>query len=204
MITYPLPNPTEQTRSAHPYGPVFGSPRAKKRSFSALGQDSSQTLRLIIFYVQERLLGLPLSMVSKVLRCPDGIQINSEGVGLLELRSGSSSQIILVVDLAHLFSQMHTPHPVQDPFMILIQSAQAEPCALPIRIMPALVDLPLADITPLPDPLRQDPTYRFVSHIATLSDMDPPQRLHIIGLDQSPLFTDSTKVSTLLFRDADS
>ncbi|NJO85769.1 MAG: hypothetical protein HC818_03275 [Synechococcaceae cyanobacterium RM1_1_27] len=127
-------------------------------------------------------MGLPLSMVSKVLRCPDGIQINAEGVGLLELSTSTASQTMVVMDLAHLFSQTQAPHPVQDPFMILIQAAQAETCALTIQTMPALVDLALAEVTPLPAPLRQDPAYRFVSHIATLADMDPVQRLHIIGL----------------------
>ena len=198
MTSHPLTKPTApwQTGSSHP------SFRVKSQLFRQQGKDSSQLLRLMVFYVQERLLGLPLSMVSKVLRCPDGIQINAEGVGLLELRTSTASQTMVVMDLAHLFSQTQTPHPVQDPFMILIQSSQAETCALTIQTMPALVDLALTEVTPLPTPLRQDPAYRFVSHIATLTDMDPPQRLHIIGLGKNPLFASPDQVSTLLLKDS--
>lgn len=187
----------------HGSPPAFPTSGKPKRSWLSYDTEAAQTLQLMIFYVQERLLGLPLSMVLKVSHCPDGIQINSEGVGLLELRTGLSSQTLLVVDLAHLLNNRQAAHPLQDPFLILIQTAQGEPCALPVRIMPALINLPLAEVTPLPSALQQDPAYRFVSHIATLAAMDPPQRLHIIGLGKPPLFTDSAQVSTLLLADSD-
>ncbi|MFQ3584512.1 MAG: hypothetical protein SNJ85_06215 [Cyanobacteriota bacterium] len=178
----------------YPHGPTPAFQpaafRKPKRSWLSRETEVAQTLRLMIFYVQERLLGLPLSMVLKVSHCPDGIQINAEGVGLLELRTGLSTQTILVVDLAHVLSNSQAAHPLQDPFLILIQTAQGEPCALPLRIMPALIDVPLAEVTPLPSALQRDPAYRFVSHLATLSNMDPPQRLHILGLGREPLFAE--------------
>jgi hypothetical protein len=192
--SFPNPSSPWQAESLRP---------ARQKRTLLSNREAAQTLRLMIFYVQERLLGLPLSMVLKVCRCPDGIQINSEGVGLLELRTGLDRQTLLVVDLAHLLQNNSMAHPLQDPFLVLIQTAQAEPCALPLRIMPALLDLPLSEITPLPSPLQRDPAYRFVSHIATLTDMDPPQRLHIIGLGKTSLFTDPAQVSTLLLEDAD-
>ncbi|MEN9219845.1 MAG: hypothetical protein Q6K08_03460, partial [Thermostichales cyanobacterium GMQP_bins_62] len=104
-------------------------------------QERGQSLRVLIFPLSGKQLGLPLEMVRKVLRYPGVISINSQGLGLVELPN--VPRPLLALDLTHFLDQRQGSFSWSQAFLLLIEPSAENIMAVPIPTLPTLVDVPL-------------------------------------------------------------
>lgn len=146
------------------------------------------TVRVIIFAIDDYLFALPVEAVLKVIVCPPIRGVVDSGIGMVDL----GSQTITVVDLRQ---NLPSSWDGQDRksslsnfqssrFLILLQTQTGE-CGIPIEQPPALTDIPLATIRPVPLSYRQVSGLSFATHMAILPEAQAKEPLKIFLLGMS-------------------
>ena len=145
------------------------------------------TVRVIIFALEDYLFALPVEAVLKVIVCPPIRGVVDSGIGMVDL----GSQTITVVDLRqNLPSNWDRQRKdslsnfQSSRFLILLQTQTGE-CGIPIEQPPALTDIPLATIRPVPLSYRQVSGLSFATHMAILPEAQAQEPLKIFLLGMS-------------------
>ncbi|WP_257209609.1 chemotaxis protein CheW, partial [Nostoc linckia] len=151
----------------------------------------SDSLRVVVFAIADYLFALPVGAVLKVIACPPISSTVESGIGMVDL----GAQTITIVDLRQKFiSQLQAQQThqvlsaVETPgrFLLLTQTRTGEICGIPVDKPPALIDIPLEAVRPVPWSYRQVAELNFVSHMAVLSvtPNEEPLKVLLLGMNQ--------------------
>ncbi|OUL21779.1 chemotaxis protein CheW [Nostoc sp. T09] len=147
----------------------------------------SDSLRVVVFAIADYLFALPVGAVLKVIACPPISSTVESGIGMVDL----GAQTITIVDLRQKV-QPQQRHQVlsgvdtSGRFLLLTQTRTGEICGIPVDKPPALIDIPLEAVRPVPWSYRQVAELNFVSHMAVLSvaPNEEPLKVLLLGMNQ--------------------
>ncbi|OUL36275.1 chemotaxis protein CheW [Nostoc sp. 106C] len=151
----------------------------------------SDSLRVVVFAIADYLFALPVGAVLKVIACPPISSTVESGIGMVDL----GAQSITIVDLRQKLipeiqsQQTHQVLSAVDTsgrFLLLTQTRTGELCGIPVDKPPALIDIPLSAVRPVPWSYRQVAELNFVSHMAVLSvaPNEEPLKVLLLGMNQ--------------------
>lgn len=145
------------------------------------GPATEECLRVIVFEIANHLFALPVGAVLKVITCPSLSTPIKNGIGMLEV----GDQTVTVVDLSHKFVEESDCQGLlpKRRFLILIQTRTGELCGIPVDNAPAITDIPLATIRPVPLSIRLV-QLAFASHMAILPETQDSsaKKIFLLGI----------------------
>lgn len=128
-------------------------------------QDSSESLKVIVFTIAGYRLALPLDGVVRVVNCPLELHTASGIVELFQL----GQHTITVLNLhRHLALKQASQNEAAGHFLVVTRTSQAELCAIRVDAPPDLVDLLPSTLRKLPDAYRQGHPLNIASRVAVL------------------------------------
>ncbi|MBD2451525.1 chemotaxis protein CheW [Nostoc sp. FACHB-152] len=168
---------------------MLNTPFPFKRLSGAVSE--SDSLRVVVFAIADYLFALPVGAVLKVIACPPISSTVESGIGMVDL----GAQTITIVDLRQkLIPQVQTQQTQQvlsavetsGRFLLLTQTRTGELCGIPVDKPPALIDIPLSTVRPVPWSYRQVADLSCVSHMAVLSiaPNEEPLKVLLFGMNQ--------------------
>jgi chemotaxis signal transduction protein len=169
----------------------------KRLSGTVSDRDS---LRVVVFAIADYLFALPVGAVLKVIACPPISSTVESGIGMVDL----GTQTIAIVDLRQKFipqlpaQQAHEVPSGVDTlgrFLLLTQTRTGEICGIPADKPPALIDIPLSAVRPVPWSYRQVAELNFISHMAVLSLAPNSEPLKVLFLGMSQILADKLGLS---------
>ncbi|MBN4002804.1 chemotaxis protein CheW [Nostoc sp. LPT] len=173
---------------------MLNTPFPFKRLSGAVSERDS--LRVLVFAIADYLFALPVGAVLKVMACPPISSSTVEsGIGMVDL----GTQTITIVDLRQKFipqvqaQQAHQVLSAVDTsgrFLLLTQTRTGEICGIPVDKPPALIDIPLSAVRPVPWSYRQVAELSCVSHMAVLSVAPNEEPLKVLLLGMSQILAD--------------
>ena len=139
-------------------------------------------LKVLVFEMVNHFFALPLSVVFKVIDCPPVTEATDKSLGIADFEG----QTVTVVNLAQKLSlQNSDEQKIQKRFLILSQTLQGELCGIPIDKSPALIELPMDTIRPLPLSVRQANPLGIATHVAILSRPKGALKIFLLGMAES-------------------
>ncbi|MDZ8227513.1 MULTISPECIES: chemotaxis protein CheW [unclassified Nostoc] len=168
---------------------MLNTPFPFKRLSGVVSERDS--LRVVVFAIADYLFALPVGAVLKVMACPPISSTVENGIGMVDL----GAQTITIVDLRQKFIQQ-VPRQQADQvlsvvetsgrFLLLTQTRTGEICGIPVDKPPALIDIPLSAVRPVPWSYRQVAELSCVSHMAVLSvaPNEEPLKVLLFGMSQ--------------------
>jgi chemotaxis signal transduction protein len=135
-------------------------------------------LKFIVFRLGEHYLGLPIAVVLRIIGCPPVTHSSAPGIGFVEI----DQQTITVVNLHQRIFPQSNSDTLQKRFLILTQTRQGELCGIPVDAPPALVEIPLQSIRPLPPSFRQNDPLGIASHMATIPQAEESLQIFLLGM----------------------
>ncbi len=168
---------------------MLNTPFPFKRLSGAVSERDS--LRVVVFAIADYLFALPVGAVLKVMACPPIRSTVESGIGMVDL----GAQTITIVDLRQKFIQQvqgqqahQVPSAVDTSgrFLLLTQTRTGEICGIPVDKPPALIDIPLEAVRPVPWSYRQVAELSCVSHMAVLpvAPNEEPLKVLLFGMSQ--------------------
>ena len=135
-------------------------------------------LKVLVFEMANHFFALPISVIFKVIDCPPITDTTDSSLGITDFEG----QAVTVVNLAQkLFPQNSAPQRMQKRFLILIQTRQGELCGILIDNSPALIELPMDNIRPLPLSARQVNPLSIATHVAILPKAEGSLQIFLLG-----------------------
>ncbi|WP_445630251.1 chemotaxis protein CheW [Nostoc sp. DSM 114167] len=171
---------------------MLNTPFPFKRLSGAVSETDS--LRVVVFAIADYLFALPVGAVLKVIACPPISSTVESGIGMVDL----GAQTITIVDLRQkLIPQLQTQQAHQvsavdtsGRFLLLTQTRTGEICGISVDKPPALIDIPLEVVRPVPWSYRQVAELSCVSHMAVLSVAPNEEPLKVLLLGMSQILAD--------------
>ncbi|WP_138500621.1 chemotaxis protein CheW [Nostoc sp. PA-18-2419] len=172
---------------------MLNTPFPFKRLSGTVSEHDS--LRVVVFAIADYLFALPVGAVLKVIACPPISSTVESGIGMVDL----GTQTITIVDLRQkLIPQVQAQQAHQvlyavdtsARFLLLTQTRTGEICGIPADKPPALIDIPLSAVRPVPWSYRQVAELNFISHMAVLSLTPNEEPLKVLLLGMSQILAD--------------
>ncbi len=146
------------------------------RRLSHLNSDVN-LLKVLVFEMANHIFALPISVIFKVIDCPPITETTDSSIGITDFEG----QTVTVVNLARKFSSHNcATERMQKRFLILSQTRQGELCGIPIDNSPALIELPVDNIRPLPLYARQVEPLSIATHVAILPKSEGSLKIFFI------------------------
>lgn len=141
-----------------------------------------ELLKVLVFEMVNHFFALPLNVIFKVINCPPVTDTVDRGLGITDFEG----QTVTVVNLAHKLSpQNSATQQMQKRFLILSQTCQGELCGIPIDKSPALIEIPMENIRPLPLSARQVNPFSVATHVAILPKPEGSIKIFLLGMSES-------------------
>ncbi len=136
-------------------------------------------LKVLVFEMKNYFLALPLTVIFKVINCPPITDTTDSSLGIVDFEG----QPVTVVNLAQKLSpQSLTTQKLQQRFLILSQTRRGELCGIPIDKSPALIELPMDNISSLPMAARQVYPANIATHVAILPKPEGSVKIFLLGM----------------------
>ena len=136
-------------------------------------------LKVLVFEMVNHFFALPINVVFKVINCPSVSNTTDSSLGIADFEG----QTVTVVNLAQKLSpQNSATQQMQKRFLILSQTRQGELCGIPIDKSPALIELPMDNIRPLPLSARQ---VNPATHVAIVPKPEGSLKIFLLGMAES-------------------
>ena len=136
-------------------------------------------LKVLVFEMVNHFFALPISVIFKVINCPPVTDTTDSSLGITDFEG----QTVTVVNLAQKLSpQNSATQRMQKRFLILSQTRQGELCGIPIDNSPALIELPMDNIRPLPLSARQVNPLSIATHVAILPKSEGSLKIFLLGM----------------------
>jgi chemotaxis signal transduction protein len=170
---------------------MFHSPFPPKRLSHAT--NDVNLLKVLVFEMADHFFALPIDVIFKVINCPPITNTAQRGLGIADFEE----QTVTVVNLAQRLSpQSRDTQTLQKRFLILTQTRQGELCGIPIDKSPALIELPLENIRPLPLSYRQMNPLSIATHIAVLPESEGSLKIFLLGMaERTPIQNQAAELS---------
>ncbi len=137
-----------------------------------------ETIRAIAFPTAGYLFALPMQAILKVIRTVPGTQQSFDDVGLLSL----GSEAIALLDLEARLGLATGAAPARKPFAMLARAPGGNLYAIQIEDLPNMLDLPAANIQPLPETARRSPLRRVARYAALWQTPDQETLIFLLDL----------------------
>lgn len=135
-------------------------------------------LKVLVFEMANHFFALPISVIFKVIDCPPVTDTTDSRLGITDFEG----QTVTVVNLAQKLSpQNSATGRMQKRFLILSQTDRGELCGIPIDNSPALIELPVDNIRPLPLSARQVSPFSIATHVAILPKAEGSLKIFLLG-----------------------
>ncbi len=135
-------------------------------------------LKVLVFEMANHFFALPISVIFKVINCPPITDTTDSSLGITDFEG----ETVTVVNLAQKLSpQNSATGRMQKRFLILSQTRQGELCGIPIDNSPALIELPMDNIRPLPLSARQVSPLSIATHVAILPKSEGSLKIFLLG-----------------------
>ena len=136
-------------------------------------------LKVLVFEIADHFFALPIGVIFKVINCPPITYTAERGLGIADFEA----QTVTVVNLAQRLSPQSMDVPTSNErFLLLTQTRQGELCGIAIDKSPALIEIPLENIRPLPLSYRQMKPFSIATHIAVLPDSEGSRQIFLLGM----------------------
>ncbi|MEH2289255.1 chemotaxis protein CheW [Nostoc sp.] len=177
---------------------MLNTPFPFKRLSGTVNERDS--LRVVVFAIADYLFALPVGAVLKVIACPPISSTVEGGIGMVDL----GTQTIAIVDLrqklipqveAQQAHQVFSGDETSGRFLLLTQTRTGDICGIPVDKPPALIDIPLSAVRPVPWSYRQVAKLSCVSHMAVLSVAPNEEPLKVLLLGMSQILADKLGLS---------
>jgi len=135
-------------------------------------------LKVLVFEMANHFFALSISAIFKVINCPPVTDTTDSSLGITDFEG----QTVTVVNLAQKLSpQNSATQRMQKRFLIVILTRQGELCGIPIDNSPALIELPMDSIRPLPLSVRQVNPLSIATHVAILPKSEGSLKIFLLG-----------------------
>ncbi len=141
-------------------------------------------LRAIIFAVHDRWFALPVGAVLKISLCPPIKNALTQGMGTIDLGTETAT----VIDLEAKFAP-NREYSFARRYLILTQTHDGEKCGLIAQSPPAMIEIPLSTIRPLPASYQQQGNLSFISHLAVLPKVGEDETIDVFLLGARQLLS---------------
>ena len=144
-----------------------------------------ETIRTIVFPIDNYLFALPIEAVFKIIPCPPIDSPIENCIGLVEWEG----QTITIVDLHQKITtakQEFTERTIlETKFLILTKTNNGELCGFATNQSPTLIDISLSDIHSVPLSYREVADLGFISHMALISNSETQKnfKVFLLGID---------------------
>ena len=136
-------------------------------------------LKVLVFEMANHFFALPLTVIFKVINCPPITDTTDSSLGIVDFEG----QPVTVVNLAQKLSPQNlTTQKLPKRFLILSQTRRGELCGIPIDQAPALIELPMDNITSLPMTARQVYPANIATHVAILRKSEGSVKFFLLGM----------------------
>lgn len=137
-------------------------------------------LKVLVFEMANHFFAFPLTVIFKVINCPPITDITDSSLGIADFEG----QPVTIVNLAQKLSPQNlTTQQMQKRFLILSQTRRGELCGIPIDKSPALIELPMDNIRPLPLSARQvNNPLSIATHVAILPKSEGSLKIFLLGM----------------------
>ena len=135
-------------------------------------------LKVLVFEMANYFFALPINVVFKVINCPPVTENEDGSLGIADFEG----QTITVINLAQKLSRNLATQHIQKRFLILSQTSQGELCGIPLDQSPALIELPMDNIRPLPLSARQVKPLSIATHVAILPKPEGSLKIFLLGM----------------------
>ncbi len=139
-------------------------------------------LKVLVFEMVNHFFALPISVIFKVINYPPVTDTTDSSLVIEDFEG----QTVTVVNLAQKLSPHNSAtQRMQKRFLILSQTRQGELCGIPIDNSPALIELPMDNIRPLPLSARQVNPLSIATHVAILPTSEGSLKIFLLGMSES-------------------
>ena len=136
-------------------------------------------LKVLVFEMANHFFALSISNIFKVINCPPITDTTDSSIGITDFEG----QTVTVVNLAQKLSPHNSAtRRMQKRFLILSSTRQGELCGIPIDNSPALIELPMDNIRPLPLSARQVNPFSIATHVAILPKPEGSIKIFLLGV----------------------
>lgn len=144
-------------------------------------EPADSNLPVLVFAIAYTVIAVPLTTVSQVIRTPEALRSQTHEISLMHWQHQQITLLNLYRRLAP-----HYPQQIQtlSPFLVLLETPQAERYAIPTQDPPSLFTLPLVSIRPLPEAYRRSLPLDLASHMAILPRPNTPLTLYLLDLQR--------------------
>ena len=154
--------------------------KAKPSSKQSNSRDTKSFLKVVVFSIGNLKLALRIETAYKVLNQTPVYGIGSSGVGIANV----GDRDVTVVDLhRQLFRSSNVSEGVNKGYLLIIQNKAGELYGIPVAGVPALMELPLANIRVLPQSYRHADVFGFATHVCHIPQAEA-LTIFLLDVDQ--------------------
>lgn len=144
-------------------------------------QDSAEIVKIITFEVGNVNLALPIQNVHKIVRQLPVHGSRPNGVGIAHL----DDREVTIVDLQHqLFTSSENTTADRVGYTVIVKNTPGELFGIPVEGVPVLMEVAQSSIRVLPESYRQADSLGFATHVAVISDVEPPVTVFLLDIKQ--------------------
>jgi purine-binding chemotaxis protein CheW len=138
------------------------------------------TLKVVVFEIGSINMALHITNVYKVLNHASIYGRGLNGVGIAHV----GDREVTVVDLhRRLFQSSIIDDAAKNGYLMIAKNSQGELYGIPVATVPTLMEVPISNIRVLPESYRHADTFGFATHVAVISDLEPPMTIFLLDLE---------------------
>lgn len=137
-------------------------------------QDAIESQKVIVFGMGNVNLAVPIDTVYKVVKQIPVYGNELSGVGITHI----GDREVTVVELHRRF---FAP---KGNYLIIAKNKAGELYGIPITQVPTLMEIPQSSLRALPESYRHVDIFGFATHVAVISEVEPPMTIFLLDVDQ--------------------
>jgi len=138
------------------------------------------TVKVVIFEIGSINMALHITNVYKVLNQTSIYGKGLNGVGIAHV----GDREVTVVDLhRRLFQSSIINDASKNGYLMIVKNSQSELYGIPVPAVPTLMEVPISNIRVLPESYRHADTFGFATHVAVISDLEPPMTIFLLDIE---------------------
>jgi purine-binding chemotaxis protein CheW len=138
------------------------------------------TVKVIVFEIGSINMALHITNIYKVLDRTSIYGKGLNGVGIAHV----GDREVTVVDLhRRLFQSCLLDDASKNGYLMIVKNSQDELYGIPVAAVPTLMEVPISNIRVLPESYRHADTFGFATHVAVISELEPPMTIFLLDIE---------------------
>ncbi|MBZ8183271.1 chemotaxis protein CheW [Oscillatoria salina] len=141
---------------------------------------ATENCKVIVFTIDSYWLALPITNVLKIINTPPLVNAKQNHLSLVHI----GDRVLTILNLQQMLNLSNPEAGKIGKFLLILQLTTSEIAGIPLDEPPSLLELPLAEIRPIPESYRQSTSLKIASHVALVSQEETTQEVFLLDLEK--------------------